>query len=185
MLTFFIYYDGRQKLIRKNCKQEVGEEMIYGKGPGLKSVLVGLTAAMALVGFYFFLVSLSSRSWQHSLELLSQDRFYVAAIAIGFGIQTGLYNYIRRRQKILHAGGAGAVAATGTGASTVSMVACCLHHIGELLPVIGASGAAIFLEQYRYPVMWLGIAINLLGIYLLLRLMARHNLWPFRIAIIK
>ncbi|TDA69936.1 MAG: hypothetical protein D9V47_03910 [Clostridia bacterium] len=31
------------------------------------------------------LVGLSSRSWQHSLELLAQGRYYVAAIATGFG----------------------------------------------------------------------------------------------------
>ncbi|CEP67508.1 Uncharacterized [Moorella glycerini] len=155
--------------------------MIYGKNPGLKSFLVGLIAALALVAFYFFLVSLSSRSWRHSLDLLSQDRFYVLAIAAGFGTQVGLYSYIRRWQKFSRAGSAGAVAASGTGTSTVSMVACCLHHLGELLPVIGASGFAIFLERYRYPVMWLGITINLLGIYLMLRLIATNNIWPSRV----
>ncbi|WP_406676794.1 hypothetical protein [Moorella sp. ACPs] len=152
------------------------------KNLSLKSaVITGIIAAFALVAFYFLLVGISSRSWQHSLELLRQDRFYVGAIAAGFGTQVGLYSHIRRWQKFSRARGAGAVAASGTGTSTASMVACCLHHLGEVLPVIGASGIAIFLERYRYPVMWLGITINLLGIYLMLHIIATNNLWPSRV----
>ncbi|WP_338823789.1 hypothetical protein MHOCP_19670 [Moorella humiferrea] len=157
--------------------------MSGAKNLGLKSaVITWIIAAFALVAFYFLLVGISSRSWQHSLELLSQDRFYVGAIAAGFGIQVGLFGYIRQLQKLVRVGGAGAVAASGTGTSTVSMLACCLHHAGDLLPFIGATGAAIFFEQYRYPLMWLGISINLLGIYLMLRLIAKNNLWPSRVA---
>lgn len=124
-----------------------------------RAVLAGLVASLALVAFYFLLVGFSSGSWQHSTELLAQDRFYVLAITAGFGTQVGLFSYMRQVQKLVRVRGAGAMAASGTGASTVSMLACCVHHLGEVLPVLAASGAAIFFEKYRYPVMWLGIAI--------------------------
>ncbi len=101
----------------------------------------GLIAALALVAFYFLLIGLISRSWQHSLELLAQDRFYVGAIAIGFGAQVGLFSYIRRLRHHIRCRGAGTVMVSGTGTSTVSMVACCLHHVGDFLPVLGVSGA--------------------------------------------
>gem|GEM_PF-5412806 len=34
------------------------------------------------------------------------------------------------------------------------------------MPVLGVSGAAIFFEQYRYPLMWTGIARLNYGMYL-------------------
>lgn len=140
-----------------------------------RAVLVGLIASLILLTFYFLVVGFTSGSFKHSRELLAQDAFYVLLIAAGFGTQVGLFSYIRQVQKLVRVRGAGAVAASGTGASTVSMLACCLHHIGEVLPVLAASGVAIFFEQYRYPVMWVGIAINLLGIYLMVRMITRHG----------
>lgn len=145
------------------------------------SAATGIVASLALLAFYLVLVGLSSRSWQHSFELLTQDRYYVAAIAAGFGTQVALFSYVRRVGKMVRARRAGAVAATGTGTSTISMVACCLHHTGDILPVVAASGATVFLEQYRYPVMWAGIAVNILGVYLMLRLIGRNGLWPAQV----
>jgi hypothetical protein len=60
-------------------------------------------------------------------------------------------------------GAAGAVAAS-TGTSTAAMLACCAHHLTDILPVIGLSGAAVFVNQYKTPFLWLGIAMNAVGI---------------------
>jgi hypothetical protein len=85
----------------------------------------------------------------------------------GFGIQIGLFVELRRRKR-LHAD-VRAAAGGGAGASAAGMVACCAHHIADLAPVIGASGAAVFLTEYRTPIMAAGIAINALGIFLAAR----------------
>ncbi len=126
-------------------------------------------------------IGIISRDWQHTLELLSSDRLYIAAIAGGFGVQVGFFSYVRRLQKMCRTQGAVAMTASGTGTSTVSMLACCLHHVSDLAPVVGASGAAIFLNEYRYPVMGAGIVVNLLGIFFMLRLISRHRLWPSQV----
>ncbi|TDA70243.1 MAG: hypothetical protein D9V47_02460 [Clostridia bacterium] len=65
-----------------------------------RSVLVGLVAALVLLAFYFLLVGLTSRSWEHSLELLIQDRYYVTAIAAGFGVQLGLFSYVFGKMEV-------------------------------------------------------------------------------------
>jgi len=67
-------------------------------------------------------------------------------------------------------GTAAAATATGTGTSTVAMVACCAHHVTDALPVLGLSGAAIFLNDYRIPFMAAGLAVNALGVVYMLRL---------------
>ena len=131
----------------------------------------GLLAALGLVGLYFAVVALlQDRS--HALDLLWQDRYFVAAIASGFGTQMGLYTYLRRLRR---ASGAAphVMAGAGTGTSSLAMVACCLHHVSDVLPLIGLSGAAIFLSRFRIPFMALGLAMNLAGIVVSVRILRR------------
>jgi len=49
------------------------------------------------------------------------------------------------------------------------MLACCAHHLTDVLPILGLSGAAVFLNAYKTPLLWLGIVMNLAGIVYLLR----------------
>ena len=44
------------------------------------------------------------------------------------------------------------------------MVACCAHHLVDIVPVAGATGAAAFLINYRVPFMVVGIGVNAIGI---------------------
>ena len=48
------------------------------------------------------------------------------------------------------------------------MLACCAHHLTDVLPVVGMAGAALFLNTYKTPLLWLGIAMNLGGVAYLL-----------------
>ena len=65
--------------------------------------------------------------------------------------------------------------AAGTGTSTAAMVACCAHHVADALPLLGLSAAAVFLNDYRTPVMSVGLAMNALGIAILVRLALRQR----------
>ncbi|MBI2166013.1 MAG: hypothetical protein HYU29_06375 [Chloroflexi bacterium] len=129
----------------------------------------GLAGAGSLALLYLGIVTWA-QGWVHALELLSQDRAFVAAIASGFGIQAGLYTYLRL---VVHHGVRLAMptAATGvgTGTSSVAMVACCVHHVTDVLPLVGLSGAAIFLNEYRVSFMVAGLAVNAMGVIIMLR----------------
>ncbi len=133
------------------------------------AVLIGGAAALVLVAVYLGLVSLAN-SPEHAFELLWDDRYFVAAIATGFGVQAGLYAYIRLFIASSRAARtSNAMAAAGTGSSTLAMLACCAHHLVDVLPVVGLSGAAIFLNDYRIPVMLASLAVNVAGIFVMLR----------------
>ena len=143
-----------------------------GKTAPLRLVLpmvAGFAGAGLLVLLYLGIVTWA-QGWAHALELLSQDRAFVAAIATGFGLQVGLYSYLRL---VVHHGVRLAMptAATGvgTGTSSVAMVTCCIHHVADVLPVLGLSGAAIFLNQYRIPFMVAGLVVNAVGVAIMLR----------------
>lgn len=143
-----------------------------------------LTAAAAFLGLLIFYIGFIAavESFAHALELLQGDAFFVGAISLGFGTQIGLFSYSRRLKKLglCHnskswtAAGSGA----GTGTSTVSMAACCLHHVGDVLPFLGISAATLFFEQYRYPLMWSGVIINMLGIAIMIRMISKNRFWP-------
>jgi copper chaperone CopZ len=128
-------------------------------------VLIGLAAAAGLLTFYVGLITLA-QDWTHAIEQLSQDRWFVVAIAAGFGTQIGLFAYLRTLHGTAAAGGV----AASTGTSTAAMLACCAHHLTDVVPVLGLSGAAVFLNLYKTPLLWLGILMNLAGIAFMLRL---------------
>ncbi|SRR5581483_1337456 len=56
--------------------------------------LAGIGGGLALIGLYLAILSIA-QSPSHALEQLSTDRFWVGLVALGFGIQIGLYTYLR------------------------------------------------------------------------------------------
>lgn len=136
-------------------------------------ILAGLMGATFLTGVYLAIVTLA-QGWQHAVQLFWQDRFLVAPIIAGFGTQVGLYTYLK--VGLLGATrGMGAIAGAGGGTSTAAMVACCAHHVADLLPLVGLSAATAFLANYKVPFMLLGLAMNLVGIGLALRTIRRER----------
>ncbi len=136
-----------------------------------RAAAVGLAAAAGLLGFYLGTLTLA-QGWEHAVrQLLQEDRWYIAAIVVGFGLQVGLFSHLRRR----HGRAPRAGVAASTGASGTAMVACCAHHLTDVLPLLGASAAAVFLSEYRTQLLWLGIAANAAGTAYLLRLLLRHR----------
>lgn len=58
------------------------------------------------------------------------------------------------------------------------MIACCAHHLTDVLPVVGLAGAAMFLAAYQSLFLLLGVLSNLVGTVYLLGLIRRHGLFP-------
>lgn len=139
--------------------------------PTRREVVIGLTSAAALLAGYSLIIGLSSGSWSHLLTQWRADVWFIALVAIGFGTQMGLYQRVRR--VVRGDGKATAMAAGGTATSTTAMVACCLHHLSDIVPFIGLSGAATFLIQYKVPVVLISLAANGTGIALMVRTL-RH-----------
>ena len=125
-------------------------------------ILLGTLGALALFALYLFIVTIA-QGWQHAIELFEQDAWLVIPIMTGFGVQVGLYTDLggvlrrgsRRSKMMMGAGG---------GTSTAAMVACCAHHVADLLPLLGLSAAASFLAAYKIPFMLIGLAMNMIGI---------------------
>jgi len=137
---------------------------------GPQSMLAGLVGAAALLGVYLGIVSLA-QGVDHALAQLAADAPFVGLIAAGFGTQSALFAELRAVDR--HHRAAAAVTAAGTGTSAAAMLACCAHHLVDLLPLVGLSAAAVFLNAYKTPLFLVGIGMNVIGIVVIARQLQR------------
>ena len=136
-----------------------------------RSFAVGALAAAMMGLFYVVVVRGASGSWNHLGNQARQDWAYLTVILAGFGTQVALVAELRRRHRL--EGAMTAAGGAGAGASTAGMVACCAHHLADLVPFIGATGAATFFIDYRVPFMLVGIGVNALGVSIAVRRLQR------------
>jgi Cu+-exporting ATPase len=144
----------------------------------MKSVVVktaflwGTIATLGILGAYFAALTLISGS-AFAFSQFGEFRFFIVSLALGFGIQAGLYGYLKAALREHKAPGA-ALAVTGA-TSTVAMVSCCAHYLVNILPVLGAAGIATFAAAYQTEFFWFGIAMNLAGIAFMVRRIMVYN----------
>lgn len=129
-----------------------------------QSIRNGTLALLTLLLVYVVIVSLVS-GWSFMLTQFSNYWYYLIPLAFGFGIQVGLYTYLKNaiRQKASPQ----VLAVSGT-TSTAAMISCCAHYLVNLLPILGAVGIITIISQYQVQLFWVGLAFNLVGILYML-----------------
>ena len=141
-----------------------------------KSYRWGISASLFLLGIFFLTLTLSN-SLVHAVEEFRVLGVWIALLTIGFGIQTGLFVYVRGSLKARATAQATASMATAGGTSATAMVACCMHYLVDILPFLGVSAASLFLIKYQIFFLAIGVASNLIGITVMLRLIQKHELY--------
>ena len=126
-----------------------------------KPILYGTFASSILLGVYFTILTLVS-GWNFAQEQFASYWYFVVSLAVGFGIQIALYQYIKG---LVHSGqGMGKVVGVSGTTSTAAMISCCAHYLVNLVPILGVTGIATFAAQYQVKFFWIGLAFNLFGI---------------------
>ena len=127
----------------------------------VKPLSWGALASVLMLGVFIGVVGLVSGR-EFMLEQFAELRYFILALALGFGVQVGLYSFLRQ---LVGLGKAPRrmVAANGT-TSTAAMVSCCAHYLVNVLPVLGVTGFVSVVAQYQVELLWLGLAFNLGGI---------------------
>lgn len=132
-----------------------------------KSVFKGGLALLTLLSVYFLILTLVS-GWNFAWDQFTQFWYYIISLALGFGVQLGLYSYLKGIVKQQSTGQV--LAATGA-TSTAAMISCCAHYLTNILPILGVigtttlSGIITFIGQYQVQFFWIGLFFNLLGIF--------------------
>jgi Cu+-exporting ATPase len=126
-----------------------------------KSALMGVIGTFSLLGIYLLILTLVS-GWEFTVSQFVDFWYFIVSLATGFGIQIGLYGYLRNAVQGMDMSGK-VVAVSGT-TSTAAMISCCAHYLTNILPVVGAAGAIALVAQYQIELFWFGLACNLAGI---------------------
>ncbi len=132
------------------------------------ALIAGLLAVLALFALSTAAIWLARPSGD-ALAQVWQNKTNWLPIAIGFGTQVGLYTWLGKGMRLpWRAPAAKATTATGGGASTLAMIACCAPAGVNLLPLLGFTAATSLLAQWRMPFMVVALAANGIGIAFML-----------------
>jgi hypothetical protein len=140
-----------------------------------KPVIFGLLGSLSLFLAYFLILSLLN-SASHAFTQFIDLWYLMLPLIIGLGTQIGLYVYIRESFKTAKSVAATASVTASGGVSTVSMAACCAHHLTDVLPLIGLSFLSTVLNKYQTSFIILGVLSNLIGITLMLNVIQKNYL---------
>ncbi|MCP6718161.1 MAG: hypothetical protein KJI70_01260 [Patescibacteria group bacterium] len=140
-----------------------------------KFIIIGTTASLALLAFYFAVLSLAN-SFSHAVSQFSQMWYWILLLVAGFGLQAGLYFFIKERIRSKQVKSSTVAITASGGISTGSMIACCLHHLADILPLMGLTAAAVFLVQYQLLFIIIGILSNFIGIIIMLEVIQKNDL---------
>lgn len=139
--------------------------------------LIAFLLGSSLIAVVYFVILTWAQGWESALNIFLSNRWYVIPIWISFGIQAALYSILRFRLFIPPTSrvSTGALVGTSGGTSVTAMVACCLHHVTDVLPVLGLSAAATFLTRYQRPFMLVGLGMNIIGVIVMLVVLYRER----------
>ena len=146
----------------------------------MKRILIPLAAFLlgsAFIASFYIGILTWAQGWDYASSQFARDRWYVLPIILGFGVQAALYSILRFRLfiPVTSIGHTGTLMGTSGGTSATAMVACCIHHVTDVLPILGLSAAASFLTRYQRPFMLVGLAMNLIGIGVMLFVLYRER----------
>ncbi len=125
-----------------------------------RSVITGFIAFLILLAIYFSLVSLIS-SFDFAKSQFGEFWYFILSLAVGFGVQIGLYTYLKASIKQMTSKKMLAVSGT---TSTAAMISCCTHYLANILPILGTAGIVTFVAEYQVEIFYVGLVFNLFGI---------------------
>jgi len=131
----------------------------------------------ALIGGIYFGILTWAQGAEYASSQFLLNRWYIVPIWVAFGIQAALYSILRFGLFVPTATTAhtGAMMGASGGTSAAAMVACCIHHVTDVLPILGLSAAATFVVRYQRPFMLVGLGLNLIGILAMLVVLHRER----------
>lgn len=127
----------------------------------IRPIQFGACALVLLLLIYFGVVSLIS-GLDFALDQFATFWYFIVPLALGFGIQVGLYIYLKNL--VGQHGASGKVVAVSGTTSTAAMISCCAHYLVNIAPILGITGFLTVVAEYQIELFWLGLAFNAAGI---------------------
>ena len=136
--------------------------------PGIRNRLknpfvFGGSAGILVILFNISVASLAEGSLEKGYQVFLTNGIFVYLIPIAVGIQMGLFRY-HRNITTGNIVGSEKMGMTGSATSSLTMVACCLHHVSDILPAVGfILATSSFLIQCKDAIITVGLLANMIG----------------------
>lgn len=142
----------------------------------VKPIVIGFLSGILLLLVYISILAFFN-TLPIAIEQFLSMKYWILAIVIGFSMQIGFFVYIKNFKKLENLKGVKTeIAATGT-VSTISMVSCCMHHLSDIIPLLGLSVVSLFFDKYQTVFLIVGIISNVIGINHLLIIIQKNRLY--------
>ena len=137
---------------KQGIKSFLKNPFIFGACTGILVILLNISIA-----------SLAEGSLQKGYQVFLTNGIFVYLIPLAVGVQMGLFRY-HRNITSGNIAGSEKMGMAGSATSSLTMVACCLHHVSDFLPSIGLIlAASSFLIQYKDAIIVTGLLANVAG----------------------
>lgn len=136
----------------QDIKSRLKNPLVFGASIGILVILFNISVA-----------SLAEGSIEKGYQVFLTNGIFVYLIPLAVGIQMGLFRY-HRNITTGNIGGSEKMGMAGSATSSLTMVACCLHHVSDLLPAVGfILAASSFLIRYKDAIITIGLLANMAG----------------------
>ncbi len=126
--------------------------------------IFGASIGILVILFNISIASLAEGSFQNGYQVFLTNGIFVYLIPAAVGIQMGLFRYHRNIIEGQNISGSEKMCMAGSATSSLTMVACCLHHVSDLLPAVGfILATSSFLIQYKDTIISIGLLANMAG----------------------
>lgn len=123
----------------------------------------GITIGILVILFNLSIASIAEGSLQKGYQIFLSNGIFVYLIPLAVGVQMGLFRY-HRNITTGNTSGSEKMGIAGSATSSLAMVACCLHHVSDLLPAVGfLLATSSFLTDYKDAIIFIGLIANLIG----------------------
>ena len=123
----------------------------------------GASIGILVIFFNISIASIAEGSLHKGYQVFLTNGIFVYLIPLAVGIQMGLFRY-HRNITTGNTSGSEKMGMAGSATSSLAMVACCLHHVSDLLPAVGfILATSSFLIQYKDAIIIIGLFANVAG----------------------
>ncbi len=138
--------------VKQGFKNLLKNPFVFGASIGILVILFNISIA-----------SIAEGSFEKGYQVFLTNGIFVYLIPLAVGIQMGLFRY-HRNIITGNISGSEKMGMAGSATSSLTMVACCLHHVSDLLPAVGfILAASSFLIQYKDAIITIGLLANMAG----------------------
>lgn len=152
----------------------------YMSGINFKSLLknpyfFGISTGLLVILFNISIASLAEGSFENGSQVFLSNGIFVFLIPLAVSVQMGLFRY-HRNITTGNIAGSEKMGIAGSATSSLAMVACCLHHVSDILPSIGLIlAASSFLIQYQDAIIMIGLLANVAGSIYIARMIIKDR----------